>query len=185
MPGPVLPRASPVEVREPHDWRWQLRNAVGTADDLARALPLTARELEGARRAEQQGLPLRITPYYLSLADRDDPACPVRRQCVPDAREGATVPGDLADPLGICSSANSANVRVDVSVDIISIISGNWESLTTWNIGRVPLSTDKVVIDTTHNVTITTNNAHAKLIQCRGTGKIIFSTVSGKLYLGL
>jgi hypothetical protein len=85
----------------------------------------------------------------------------------------------------ICSSANSENVRVDVSSDVVSIISGNWESSSTWNIGRVPISTDKVVIDTTHNVTITTNNAHAKLIQCRGTGKIIFSTVSGKLYLGL
>ena len=85
----------------------------------------------------------------------------------------------------ICSSANSANVRVDVSVDIISIISGNWESLTTWNIGRVPLSTDKVVIDTAHNVTVTTNNAHASKVEYRGTGRIIFSTVSSKLYLGL
>jgi lysine 2,3-aminomutase len=56
--------------------------------------------MDGSRRAEQQGLPIRITPYYLSLADRDDPACPVRRQCVPDAREGDEVPGDLVDPLG-------------------------------------------------------------------------------------
>jgi lysine 2,3-aminomutase len=82
------------------DWRWQLRHAVASTDDLARALPLTPGELEGARRAERQGLPLRITPYYLSLADPNDPACPVRRQCVPDAREDDAVPGDLADPLG-------------------------------------------------------------------------------------
>jgi len=82
------------------DWRWQLRHAVGSVDELARALPLEARELEGARRAESQGLPLRITPYYLSLLDPRDPACPIRRQCVPDAREGDEVPGDLADPLG-------------------------------------------------------------------------------------
>jgi lysine 2,3-aminomutase len=94
-----LPVAT-VPVDDASDWRWQLRHAVSTADDLARALPLTARELEGARRAESQGLPLRVTPYYLSLADRHDPACPIRRQCVPDAREGDTVPGDLADPLG-------------------------------------------------------------------------------------
>ena len=85
----------------------------------------------------------------------------------------------------ICSSANSANVQVDVSVDVVSIISGNWESLTTWNIGRVPLSTDKVVINTAHNVTVTTNNAHASRVEYRGTGKIIFSTVNSKLYLGL
>jgi lysine 2,3-aminomutase len=82
------------------DWRWQLRHAISSAEELARALPLTPREAVGARRAEQQGLPMRITPYYLSLADRDDPACPVRRQCVPDAREGDDVPGDLVDPLG-------------------------------------------------------------------------------------
>jgi lysine 2,3-aminomutase len=82
------------------DWRWQLRHAVTTVDELARSLPLTERELDGARRAEKQGLPLRITPYYLSLVDPDDPQCPVRRQCVPDAREEDESPGDLADPLG-------------------------------------------------------------------------------------
>jgi lysine 2,3-aminomutase len=82
------------------DWRWQLRHAISSADDLARALPLTPAEIEGARRAEGQGLPIRITPYYLSLIDPDDPACPVRKQCVPDGREGQEVPGDLVDPLG-------------------------------------------------------------------------------------
>jgi lysine 2,3-aminomutase len=83
-----------------HDWRWQLRHALGSAEALAHALVLTPGELEGAQRAERQGLPLRITPYYLSLVDPHDPACPIRRQCVPDALEDREVPGDLADPLG-------------------------------------------------------------------------------------
>ncbi len=83
-----------------HDWRWQLRHAVSSADELAQALPLTPQELEGARRAEREGLPIRVTPYYLSLVDPTDPACPIRKQCVPDAREGEHVPGDLVDPLG-------------------------------------------------------------------------------------
>jgi lysine 2,3-aminomutase len=83
-----------------NDWRWQLRHAVDSLDALARVLPLTERELQGARRAEGQGLPIRVTPYYLSLVDRSDAACPIRRQCVPDAREGDDVPGDLVDPLG-------------------------------------------------------------------------------------
>jgi lysine 2,3-aminomutase len=82
------------------DWRWQLRHCVDSVEALARALPLTDRELAGARRAASQGLPLRITPYYLSLVDPHDEACPVRRQCVPDAREEDESPGDLADPLG-------------------------------------------------------------------------------------
>jgi lysine 2,3-aminomutase len=63
-------------------------------------LNLTAREVEGARRAEHAGLPLSITPYYLSLCDKDDPSCPVRMQCVPDAREALLAAGDLEDPLG-------------------------------------------------------------------------------------
>jgi lysine 2,3-aminomutase len=93
--GAVLPAGAGAD-----DWRWQLRHAIGSVDALAAALPLTPAELEGARRAESEGLPLRITPYYLSLVDRDDPACPIRKQCVPDAREGIEVAGDLVDPLG-------------------------------------------------------------------------------------
>jgi lysine 2,3-aminomutase len=94
-----LPAAARERPR-PSDWRWQVRHAISRASDLADALVLTARELEGCRRAEAQGLPIGITPYYLSLCDRHDPRCPVRMQCVPDAREAEEVPGDLADPLG-------------------------------------------------------------------------------------
>jgi lysine 2,3-aminomutase len=86
--------------KQRNDWRWQARNAVTRVDDLARAIPLTPGELEGARRAEREGMPIGITPYYLSLVDRDDPACPIRLQCVPDAREADEAAGDLADPLG-------------------------------------------------------------------------------------
>ena len=81
-------------------WVRELKRCVTSVDALAEALHLTEEELLGARRAEAEGLPMRITPYYLSLCDRDDPACPVRRQCVPRAEEAREVPGDLADPLG-------------------------------------------------------------------------------------
>jgi lysine 2,3-aminomutase len=90
-------------VRQPAewcDWRWQLRRAIGSAEELARFLPLTEGELAGTLRAEARGLPVRITPYYLSLVNPHDPNCPIRRQCVPDVRESEEVPGDLADPLG-------------------------------------------------------------------------------------
>jgi len=40
-----------------------------------------------------------ITPYYASLIDRDDPDCPIRRQCVPDVRELDEMPGYVDDPL--------------------------------------------------------------------------------------
>ncbi len=86
--------------RTPRDWRWQVRNAVSSVEALRRAIDLSADELEGCRRAEQAGLPIGITPYYLALADPRDPRCPVRMQCVPSGRESIAVPGDLEDPLG-------------------------------------------------------------------------------------
>ena len=84
----------------PNEWQAQLRASTRSADDLANALELTPDELEGARRAEREGLPIAITPYYLSLCDRHDPSCPIRLQCVPRALESREVPGDMADPLG-------------------------------------------------------------------------------------
>ena len=84
----------------PGDWRWQVRHAVSTVDQLIAALRLTDAEVRGAQRAEREGLPIGITPYYLALIDRENPACPIRLQCVPDDREAMTVPGDLVDPLG-------------------------------------------------------------------------------------
>ena len=84
----------------PRDWPSQMRDSVRTVEDLTRSLVLTPEELEGARRAEREGLPIAITPYYLSLCDPYDPACPVRMQCVPRIEESHEVPGDLEDPLG-------------------------------------------------------------------------------------
>lgn len=86
--------------RRRNDWTEQLRRAVTTLTELEERLELTEAEREGARRAERAGLPLSITPYYLGLADRRDPACPIRRQCVPHLDESLEVEGDLVDPLG-------------------------------------------------------------------------------------
>ena len=68
--------------------------------ELEERLELTQAERLGAMRAAKAGLPIAITPYYLSLADRRDPNCPIRRQCVPHLDEASEVRGDLVDPLG-------------------------------------------------------------------------------------
>ena len=86
--------------RRPQDWRWQLQNAVRTASELDRVLVLTDGERAQALAAERAGLPLSITPYYLSLVDPNDPDCPIRRQVVPRIAESREVPGDMRDPLG-------------------------------------------------------------------------------------
>lgn len=82
------------------DWRWQARRAPRTLASLEGHLRLTQREREGIGRAACTGLPLAITPYYLSLCDPADPACPIRMQCIPVSDEEHTVHGDLQDPLG-------------------------------------------------------------------------------------
>ena len=101
-------RATPVNSREVpradraqwHDWRWQSRNAITDLAGLEDALQLTESERLGATRTLSAGMPIAITPYYLSLCDPGDEACPIRLQCVPRAEEAHFTKGDLVDPLG-------------------------------------------------------------------------------------
>jgi lysine 2,3-aminomutase len=94
------PRRALPELACPDDWRWQLRRTIHTAAELAQALQLSVAELAGAQAAERAGFPIAITPYYLSLCDPTDLACPVRQQVVPQQSESQLVAGDMRDPLG-------------------------------------------------------------------------------------
>lgn len=95
MPG-LFPDATDSDWR---DWRWQARNMVRTLDALERLVPLTDDERRGC--IETAGIfRLGITPYYLSLIDRDHPFCPVRMQAIPVRAEASVSPGELRDPLG-------------------------------------------------------------------------------------
>ena len=113
MSGSIPPDSGEQEVAPPdptglsilpdideQNWGSQLRNAVRTVKGLSEKLLLSAEELAGASAAERAGLPISVTPYYLSLCDVHDPNCPIRKQVVPHALEGRSVPGDLRDPLG-------------------------------------------------------------------------------------
>jgi lysine 2,3-aminomutase len=81
------------------DWRWQQRNALTTAADLARVLALSDGERRGLALAQGHAR-VALTPYYASLADPDHPACPIRIQAIPTEAEHERVRGDLRDPLG-------------------------------------------------------------------------------------
>ena len=69
-----------------NDWRWQFRNRITSVEELDRFLPLSDLEKE-ILRLTTATYPLAITPYYLSLIDRDDPDDPIRIQAVPCIEE--------------------------------------------------------------------------------------------------
>ncbi|PIQ62069.1 MAG: arginine 2,3-aminomutase [Bacteroidetes bacterium CG12_big_fil_rev_8_21_14_0_65_60_17] len=81
-----------------NDWRWHMRHRVTTLADVERCIRVTDDEREGIRRTEGV-FQWSITPYYASLMDADDPACPVRRQVVPLASELAPDIVGVEDPL--------------------------------------------------------------------------------------
>jgi lysine 2,3-aminomutase len=97
---PLLTPDRPPGDPRSNDWREQARGAIRDLAGLERVIRLTEDERRGVTRALEGGLPMSITPYYLSLVDADDPSCPIRRQVVPSASEGREVPGDMVDPLG-------------------------------------------------------------------------------------
>ena len=82
-----------------NDWRWQLRHAVRSLSELAAALSLTEAARAGCRETADL-FRLGISPYYLSLIDRDHPFCPIRMQAIPVQSEARVRPGELVDPLG-------------------------------------------------------------------------------------
>ena len=82
-----------------NDWRWQQRNRLRTADELARVIRLTPGERE-AIASTAGAFRMAVTPYYAALMHPDDPTCPVRAQAVPRIEELTPGPLDLADPLG-------------------------------------------------------------------------------------
>lgn len=81
------------------DWRWQQRHALDTLEKVEPFVQLTDDERTGIEWS-RSALPFRVTPYFLSLVDPLDPACPLRRQVIPSAAEATVHPGELCDPLG-------------------------------------------------------------------------------------
>jgi len=80
-----------------NSWVWQQQNRVKTSFQLGSLLSLSSEE----KAAFEKVAPLfrmAVTPYYLSLMSQTDPACPIRRQGVPQEAEGVFLPTELEDP---------------------------------------------------------------------------------------
>ena len=81
-----------------NDWKWQVKNRIETFEQLKKYIELTPSEEEGIKKSLET-LRMAITPYYLSLIDKNDRNCPVRKQAVPSGEEMYQSPADLLDPL--------------------------------------------------------------------------------------
>lgn len=82
-----------------------------------------------------------------------------------------------------CVSGNSGNISVSISPPIaISVKSGDWDDKYTWDIVRVPLAIDSVIIRPNHIVTIN-SIANAKWLAWTGFGNLKFSSLGSKLNL--
>jgi lysine 2,3-aminomutase len=81
------------------DWNWQLKNRITTAAQLEQFMTLTFEEKAGCAFANHK-LALAITPYFFNLIDRQDPACPIRRQVIPRSDEMVVSEEEMLDSLG-------------------------------------------------------------------------------------
>jgi len=66
------------------DWQKQIREFVNTIDKIKEYVNLTPAEEEVLNTTQTTW---GTTPYFASLMDRDDPACPIRKQVIPSALE--------------------------------------------------------------------------------------------------
>ncbi|GMQ61016.1 lysine 2,3-aminomutase [Vallitalea sp. AN17-2] len=81
-----------------NDWKWQIKNRIRNVEELKKYLPLNESEEEGIKKC-LQSLRMAITPYYLSLIDKNDENDPIRKQAVPNSLELHTSTVDFIDPL--------------------------------------------------------------------------------------
>ena len=82
-----------------NDWRWQSRNRIRKLEQIDRILVLSDDEREALVKGESM-LPVGITPYYMSLLDREDAVQPLRRTVIPVTGEFLRTAGEADDPLG-------------------------------------------------------------------------------------
>jgi len=83
------------------DWRWQLRHSIHDLETFEHLLGISIPDEQKAKLEQTMAkFPLSVTPYYLSLIDRDNfQDDPVFRQSFPSPEELQVSSCDHADPL--------------------------------------------------------------------------------------
>jgi glutamate 2,3-aminomutase len=81
------------------DYRWQLKNRFTDAVKIAKIIGISPKEA-GEIMKIGETYRYAVSPYYLSLIDPDNPACPIKRQSIPclmeTSEEGESDPMDEA-----------------------------------------------------------------------------------------
>jgi len=81
-----------------NDWKWQLRNAITSIEDLQKIMKLSDKEIMAISNIKGR-LPLRITPYFASLIYESKYSDPLRRNVVPVVEELLQQSSEQTDPL--------------------------------------------------------------------------------------
>ncbi|TGL61889.1 KamA family radical SAM protein [Leptospira ognonensis] len=81
-----------------NDWKWQLQNRIVDLETLQDNIALTEEEKVSFQEASAF-FSFSVTPYYLSLIDRNNPNCPIRKQTIPRPEELVWNPNEVEDPL--------------------------------------------------------------------------------------
>lgn len=85
-------------VEQWQDWKWQLKNRIQDTETLNNLLPLTPKQRHGINEVGKS-YRWAVSPYYLSLIDKDDPKDPIRLQSLPSVEEILDASGEV-DPMG-------------------------------------------------------------------------------------
>jgi len=80
------------------NWKWQVRKTITDIDTLKTIIPLSDKEEQGVRAALTR-FRMSITPYYISLIDKNNPMCPIKLQAIPRMQESMKDLFDMEDPL--------------------------------------------------------------------------------------
>ena len=82
-----------------NDWRWQLRNAISKVEDARNIEYFEEQEIVALKKVTEK-YPFAITPYYISLIDKNNPNDPIKKQCIPSKEEESLYFDIQDDPLG-------------------------------------------------------------------------------------
>lgn len=79
------------------DWKWQFRNRLRTVEDFEKYLNLSTHERQGLIHSIDH-FSTGVTPYVLSLMDRESSDCPIRKQFIPSIHEETVTKIEMVDP---------------------------------------------------------------------------------------